>query len=25
GYLCKIFNDKWMRSYGFSDVPDEST
>ncbi len=25
GYLGKIFNDKWMRSYGFSDVPDEST
>ncbi|MFF1633360.1 cystathionine beta-synthase [Leifsonia sp. NPDC058248] len=25
GYLSKIFNDKWMRSYGFSDVPDEST
>ncbi|MFF1573470.1 cystathionine beta-synthase [Leifsonia sp. NPDC058292] len=25
GYLAKIFNDKWMRSYGFSDVPDEAT
>jgi cystathionine beta-synthase len=25
GYLGKIFNDKWMRSYGFSDVPDEAT
>jgi cystathionine beta-synthase len=25
GYLSKIFNDKWMRSYGFSDVPDEAT
>jgi cystathionine beta-synthase len=25
GYLGKIFNDKWMRSYGFSDVPDEFT
>ncbi len=25
GYLGKIFNDKWMRSYGFSDVPQEST
>ncbi|MDN4614241.1 cystathionine beta-synthase [Leifsonia sp. F6_8S_P_1B] len=25
GYLGKIFNDKWMRSYGFSEVPDEST
>ncbi|MCX7520798.1 cystathionine beta-synthase [Microbacterium sp. STN6] len=25
GYLGKIFNEKWMRSYGFSDVPDEST
>ncbi|MEO7016030.1 MAG: cystathionine beta-synthase [Leifsonia sp.] len=25
GYLGKFFNDKWMRSYGFSDVPDEAT
>ena len=25
GYLAKIFNDKWMRSYGFSEVPDEAT
>jgi cystathionine beta-synthase len=25
GYLGKIFNDRWMRSYGFSDVPDEAT
>jgi len=25
GYLAKIFNDKWMRSYGFSDVPHEAT
>ena len=25
GYLGKIFNDKWMRSYGFSDVPHEAT
>jgi cystathionine beta-synthase len=25
GYLGKIFNEKWMRSYGFSDVPDEAT
>ncbi|HEY8281400.1 MAG TPA: cystathionine beta-synthase [Leifsonia sp.] len=25
GYLSKIFNDKWMRSYGFSDVPHEAT
>jgi cystathionine beta-synthase len=25
GYLGKIFNDKWMRSYGFSDVSDEAT
>ncbi|MFF2050116.1 cystathionine beta-synthase [Leifsonia sp. NPDC058194] len=25
GYLAKIFNDKWMQSYGFSEVPDEST
>ncbi|MGB3731067.1 cystathionine beta-synthase [Microbacterium sp.] len=25
GYLGKIFNDAWMRSYGFSDVPDEET
>jgi len=25
GYLGKIFNDKWMRSYGFSDVPGETT
>ena len=25
GYLAKIFNDKWMRSYGFSEVPHEAT
>ncbi|HWU47437.1 MAG TPA: cystathionine beta-synthase [Humibacter sp.] len=25
GYLGKIFNDTWMRSYGFSDVSDEAT
>jgi len=25
GYLGKIFNDKWMRSYGFSSVTDERT
>jgi cystathionine beta-synthase len=25
GYLAKIFNDRWMQSYGFSEVPDEST
>jgi len=25
GYLGKIFNDSWLRSYGFSSVPDEST
>ncbi len=25
GYLGKIFNDAWMRSYGFSDVPGEAT
>jgi cystathionine beta-synthase len=25
GYLGKIFNDKWMRSYGFSEVADEAT
>jgi cystathionine beta-synthase len=25
GYLGKIFNDRWMRSYGFSDIPDEAT
>ncbi|WP_158862411.1 cystathionine beta-synthase [Leifsonia sp. AG29] len=25
GYLGKIFNDKWMRSYGFSEAPDGST
>jgi cystathionine beta-synthase len=25
GYLGKIFNDRWMRSYGFSEVADERT
>ncbi|NQX10789.1 cystathionine beta-synthase [Microbacteriaceae bacterium VKM Ac-2855] len=25
GYLGKIFNDRWMRSYGFSEVPEERT
>ena len=25
GYLGKIFNDKWMRSYGFASVTDEKT
>ncbi|BDZ51683.1 cystathionine beta-synthase [Frondihabitans sucicola] len=25
GYLGKIFNDRWMRSYGFSEVGDEQT
>src|SRR5690606_19886612 len=25
GYLGKIFNDSWMRSYGFSDVEAEET
>ncbi|WP_108249548.1 cystathionine beta-synthase [Planctomonas deserti] len=25
GYLGKIFNEKWMRSYGFSEVKQEST
>ncbi|WP_243064397.1 cystathionine beta-synthase [Humibacter sp. RRB41] len=25
GYLGKIFNDSWMRSYGFSDVSGEAT
>ncbi len=25
GYLGKIFNEKWMRSYGFSEVGDEAT
>ncbi|WP_165067888.1 cystathionine beta-synthase [Marisediminicola senii] len=25
GYLGKIFNDSWMRSYGFSTAPDEAT
>ncbi|KJC63987.1 cystathionine beta-synthase [Agreia bicolorata] len=25
GYLGKIFNDKWMRSYGFADATDEAT
>lgn len=25
GYLGKIFNDRWMRSYGFSEVPEEKT
>ncbi|MGV8882643.1 MAG: cystathionine beta-synthase [Rhodoglobus sp.] len=25
GYLGKIFNDKWMRSYGFGEVSDERT
>jgi cystathionine beta-synthase len=25
GYLGKIFNDKWMRSYGFSEQDDERT
>jgi cystathionine beta-synthase len=25
GYLGKIFNDRWMRSYGFSEVGDEKT
>src|SRR5690606_37437376 len=25
GYLGKIFNDSWMRSYGFSDVEVEET
>jgi cystathionine beta-synthase len=25
GYLGKIFNEKWMRSYGFSAAPDEAT
>ncbi|WP_460802584.1 cystathionine beta-synthase [Microbacterium sp. GXF6406] len=25
GYLAKIFNDSWMRSYGFSDVADGDT
>lgn len=25
GYLGKIFNDSWMRSYGFLDDPDERT
>jgi len=25
GYLAKIFNDAWMRSYGFSDVADGET
>ena len=25
GYLGKIFNDKWMRSYGFTEVGDEAT
>ncbi|MGO3885078.1 MAG: cystathionine beta-synthase [Mycetocola sp.] len=25
GYLGKIFNDTWLRSYGFAEVPDEST
>lgn len=25
GYLSKIFNDSWMRSYGFSDVEAEET
>jgi cystathionine beta-synthase len=25
GYLGKIFNDSWMRSYGFSPVADEAT
>jgi cystathionine beta-synthase len=25
GYLAKIFNDTWMRSYGFSDVSEEAT
>lgn len=25
GYIGKIFNDKWLQSYGFSDVADERT
>ncbi|AMM21802.1 cystathionine beta-synthase [Frondihabitans sp. PAMC 28766] len=25
GYLGKIFNDRWMRSYGFSEIADERT
>ena len=25
GYLGKIFNDKWMRSYGFAEASDEDT
>ena len=25
GYLGKIFNDKWMRAYGFSNAPDGHT
>ncbi len=25
GYLAKVFNDKWMQSYGFTQVSDEKT
>jgi cystathionine beta-synthase len=25
GYLNKVFSDKWMQSYGFTQLPDEST